>query len=463
MKKSIYLIAFLSLSLPLQAQQEDIVKLYNQAQMAVEMGYLDDAIDLYKQVLEINPQFAKGYLELGNIYLKKGQDVNSLTNAYHYLSGYLSIDPNAQNAQTIKNTLDKLEYALQKTTQKEAARDFLLGRWASTDGRTDKYARSNFLLDISEFDNKIRIDIDPSSLFYTPDFNYKTVYIDNPNDDQYAFTFTNDKTYLPSQAGYDFNRTLINHVANQLPGGDILGGIGNLINSSKQEKDLQKKTITVYELKLNPVPNESQELSCKGRIYKKEISPLGEKTLLDSVFTTSFYKVKSGYVNRAIIKFRDVHLQYEDQQINKMLLKEINWVDINDQIKKMWSQDNRELFQFYKRANRKQTIGESFTGFAIVPFALGVLFWAGTTPNMINEDFTRKDYENQLKVGKITTLISGGLMAIGIPLWINGKAEKKKAVNLYNESIYKAIENREETSHLKIGVSNNSIDLTFTF
>jgi tetratricopeptide (TPR) repeat protein len=284
-----------------QAQQMDIVKLYNQAQIAGEMGYLDDAIAKYKQILEINPNFAKGYLELGNIYLKKGQDVNSLENAIRYYTEYLRINPDAEDAAAVKASLDKLEFVLEKSSQKEVAKEFLQGRWASTDGKTNKYGTSALILDIQEFDGKIKIDIEPSSLVYSEDFTHKTAYIDDPNADQYVITFTNDNTYVPSQAGYAFNSQIISGASYNAFGGSGLGGtvdaVGQYLNSKKQEKDVHKKTLTVYELKINPVPNENNELKCTGRIYIKEITPTKEQVILDNVFVTGFYKVGNHYVN----------------------------------------------------------------------------------------------------------------------------------------------------------------------
>ena len=471
MKKSIYFIVFLSLSLSLQAQQVDIVKLYNQAQVAAEMGYLDDAIEMYSKVLEINPQFSKGYLELGNIYLKKGQDVNSLTNASRYFTEYLRLNPNAENAIEVKTSLDRLEFVLKKTSQKEEARDYLLGRWASADGKTDKYGRSSFIFDISEFDNKIRIDIDPSSLCYSADFNYKTVYIDNPNDDQYAFIFTNDKTYLPSQAGYDFNSQVISQASGQIFGNSSAGGwaniLGQAINSSNREKDLQKKTITVYELKLNPVSNENRELICKGRIYQKEISPLGEKILLDDVFTTSFYKVNQKYTNRAPIRTGQGLIWYKDNELNKDF-----WgYDLDEQLKNSWANYDPSTLRLYKKGMRQRNAGIWLNAFGGCFMGTGLFLWSLGSGDVKRNDYMseeefekrKKDAKSMRDFGQIITFSGAGLLIIGIPLHIVGNKNRKKAIDLYNESIYKSLENREETSYLKIGISNNGIGLAYTF
>ena len=455
-----FFILFCTLSAA-QAQQVDIVKLYNQAQAATEMGYLDDAIEMYFRILEINPQFAKGYLDLGNLYLKKGQDVNSLIEASYYFEEYLRLSPDAENAQAVKNSLDKLEYMLEKTAQKEETRSFLKGRWASTDGRTDQYARSNFLLDISEFDDKIRIDIHPSSMCYSKDFTHKTVYVDN-NADQYVFTFTNDNTYMPSQAGYAFNSQMISIGTSQMGGplGGALNALGQYANSAAQEKDLQKKTITVYELKVDPIPNENSELVCKGRIFRKELSPKGERVLLDSIFTSGFYKVNNNYINQAPVKHYMFDTFFYDGDTSPS-----KWNNSTKIYNALYQNANPEVVQLLKKGKSQRMWGGALNIIGSMTCGTGLL---GLIIGSVNKDDyayynNEEGYREIMSIGKILTFSGAGVLAIGIPLQIAGKKNRQKAIDLYNESVYRNLENREETSYLKIGVSSNGIGLAFTF
>ena len=417
------LICFSITTLSLQAQV-DVEKLYNQAQMAVEMGYLDDAIDMYLQILKSNPKFAKGYLELGNIYLKKGENSNSIKNAISYFSQYLQVNPNAEDKETVKTTLDKLEYAWKKISQKEDNREFLQGRWASTDGKTEEYKQSSFILDMEEFDDKMKITIEPTSLLYSDEFTTKTVYIDNPNADQYVFTFTNDNTYIPSQAGYNFTGAMINQSTGGYRWGNAVGGVLHYFNDKAREKDVSKKTLTVYELKLNPNANKNNELECKVRMYIEETTPAKRQIILDETSTISFYKVPRTFVNSAPITMTfggklgniDVLRNHPDPKISKM----------------------------YKGGETTQKVGAIIIGLGLGTVIGGWIFGS-----------------KELEDAFVPIMIGGaGLTVIGIPITIIGYNKSKKAAKLHNE--YLKME-KSKTSELRLGVSNNGVGLTYNF
>lgn len=467
MRKSIYFIWVLFLPMFMQAQQVDVMKLYNQAQVAVEMGYLDDAINKYKQILEINPKFAKGYLELGNVYLKKGQDVNSIENAINYFTQYLRVNPNAEDKESVKTTLDKLEFVLEKTYQKEDAREFLQGRWASDDGKIDEYRRSLFILDMEEFDNKMKISIEPSSLLYSNDFTHKTVYVDNPNAEQYVFTFTDDDTYVPSQAGYAFKSQMISQASNNAFGGSSWGqlveAMGQYSNNKKQENDLSRKTLTVYELKLNSVPNEHNELVCKGRLFVEETTPIKKQILLDSIFTINFYKVPNNFVNSKPISFRSGLAMMEDSKNKKnaktggqqSLLGAVfnnseqveNFYAATKQAEKLLrNYPDPKISGMYKNGVIKDEMGTYIMAFGVSGLICGIFLFADVIP------------EGD-KYATPVTAIGASLMAVGIPLMISGSKQKKEAVKLYNES-EKA---KSNISELRLGISGNGIGLTFNF
>ncbi|MDR1876139.1 MAG: tetratricopeptide repeat protein [Flavobacteriaceae bacterium] len=411
MRKSIYVILFLLLSLSIRAQQTDIVKLYNQAQIATDMGYLDDAIEKYKHILEINPNFVKGYVELGNVYLKKGQDVNSLENAIRNFTQYLRINPDAEDAANVKATIDKLEFVLEKNYQKENAREFLQGRWASIDGVSDKYGRSAIVLDIEEFDSKIKIEIEPSSTAYSKDFTYKTVYIDDPNAEQYVVTFTNDNTYVPSQAGYALNSQLISSGSYHLgTGGEIANMVGQYFNSKKQEKDVSKKTLTVYELKINPIPDENNKLKCTGRVFIKEITPTKEQVILDQTFDTQFFKVSRNYVNTSF----------------EMFLK---------------NGANRKIAGMHKTGKNLQEAAAYVAGIGAGSFLLGLCTASSSSESAV-------------------VLVGIGAVGLvsGLIMYITGLSKEENAGKLYNEEVKKS-----RTSELKIGSTGNGFGLAFTF
>jgi len=445
MKASIFFIMFLSLSLSLHAQREDIVKLYNQAQMATEMGNLDDAIALYGKVLKMNPQFADGYLSLGNVYVKKGQDVNSLENAISNFSEYLRLKPNAANATDVKTSIDKLQYVLEKAYQKNDNRKLLLGRWASTDGRRDKYNRSLFILDVKEFDNKLQISIEPSSLVYSEDFFTKTVYIDDPNAKEYAISFTNDKNYMPSQAKYALNSQIISSASSQLGSlGGVTDMLGQYLNSKKQEKDLQKKTLTGYDLKIYSTPDENQELKCAVHVYIKEQTPVKEQIVLDTVFDNGFYKVNSDFQNTTPLNtFNFTTGSGVVTTTNPF--DGTKHVTINNSVN-LFNNSDSKISSLAKSGR-----GMSWTGSILCGVGLGGVLWGLIDP-LLPDGFGSK-IDSQLIIG------GSALTIVGIPFAIVGTNKIIKATKLYNESL----ENKRNVSELKVGFTGNGVGLAFAF
>jgi len=430
MKKSFYFIVFLSLSLSLQAQNENITKMLDQAQMAVTMGYLDDAIDLYGKILQNNPQYAECYLELGNIYVKKGQDdVNAVQNAILNFQKYLELKPKAQNASDVQSSINKLEYVLKKAVQKQDNREFLQGRWASADARNNPNNNSLFILDFKEIGDKLQITVDPTSLAYSKDFFNKTAYIDKPDADEYVVSFTDDKNYVPSGAKYNFNSDMINIGANQLGnviggvggqvGGQIVGGVLNYFNNRKQEKDVQKKTLTGFDLRIKSTPDENNELECIMHVYVKEQTPYKEQIVIDSMFINGFNKVESNYTNI---------LPSRVSRDAGVVLK---------------NYPNEEISKLFKKGTSQKIIGT-----ILLPLG-GVIAFTGVVM-LANEDTSTG----------VSLLVSGLFVdAIGIPLLVTGVHNRHKAVRLYQEDIRK----KSNTSELKIGLTDNGVGLTFNF
>jgi len=446
MKSIIYTIMFLSFSLSLYAQQEDIVKLYHQMQIATEMKNWDDAIALGKKVLSKNPQFAECYLDLGNIYLKKGQDINSLQNAITNFQEYLRLKPNAENATDVNTTLDKLEYVLEKAEQREDNRELLLGRWASTDGKSDQYNRSLFILDIKEFDGKLRIDIEPSSLAYSADFFTKTVYIDDPNADEYAVSFTNDNNYVPSQAKYALNSQVISNASSQL---GSLGGfadmLGQYFNSKAQEKDLQKKTLTGYDLKINPIPDDNKELKCAIHAYIKEVTPIKEQIVLDSVFVDGLYKVSNDYTNFApIIGVSDVGAVVGNTNPINGTTRVTNFVNLSHY-------PDKKIAGIYKSGKYQTRTGAIISGLGLGCVVGGLMFLI--LPTSENDAVNLKNIASPLMIG-------GGIATVvGIPFIISGNQAMNKATRLINESVKK----NNNVSELKVGFTGNGVGLALNF
>ena len=62
-------LAFLSLALP----QDELAKLYSEAQQAQTAGDLATASRKYEAIVQLRPQMAEAYANLGNLYYQQGQ------------------------------------------------------------------------------------------------------------------------------------------------------------------------------------------------------------------------------------------------------------------------------------------------------------------------------------------------------------------------------------------------------
>src|SRR2546428_3070233 len=62
-------LAFLSLALP----QDELAKLYSEAQQAQAAGDLQTASRKYEAIVQLRPQMAEAYANLGNLYYQQGQ------------------------------------------------------------------------------------------------------------------------------------------------------------------------------------------------------------------------------------------------------------------------------------------------------------------------------------------------------------------------------------------------------
>ncbi|HEC68769.1 MAG TPA: tetratricopeptide repeat protein, partial [Candidatus Omnitrophica bacterium] len=73
------------------AGKEEIPSLIEEANYYIREGQLEEAIQIYKQVLRINPKHDLAYLQLGNLYLKEG----SYNQAIRYFLGLLKVRPDS--------------------------------------------------------------------------------------------------------------------------------------------------------------------------------------------------------------------------------------------------------------------------------------------------------------------------------------------------------------------------------
>ena len=292
------------------AQQVDTAKLRTQAQIALNMGNIDDAIDRYKKLLTAEPQRCENYYKLGDAYGKKG-DIKSLENALDCFKKSQLLDSCKENEDNTQATIDSLDYILeiahakaeqsqQDALKEEARKQFLQGRWTST--QNGEYKEGYIIFDVKIIKDSIQINITPSSSIYSKHFINKTSFANFKNG-KLNFSFTEDEYYVPTQAKYNLTDSAIGIAAdaanNQTERTEvdiaIKGGAAFLkyLNETKKEKDRAKNRQKTYDLILDIEPDENNELNCTVRFIDTEKTDPQKKVHSDNMLLLNFRKVAS--------------------------------------------------------------------------------------------------------------------------------------------------------------------------
>lgn len=122
-----------SLNMPAQQQQgavtrEQVLNLYYKAQKAEKNNRKDEAIEIYRTLLSIDPGLPTPCLKLANIYAADEDNISSLDSAIILYKKYLELSPDDKNAETLKNTVARLE---EKLKSKNAAANSNLSQAAA--------------------------------------------------------------------------------------------------------------------------------------------------------------------------------------------------------------------------------------------------------------------------------------------------------------------------------------------
>ncbi|MDR0874098.1 MAG: tetratricopeptide repeat protein [Prevotellaceae bacterium] len=495
MKKLILLLSFTTLALSSYAQENNqdeetrrIMKMYNQAGMAMKMNNIDDAISRYEEIIRLAPDFPDTYMMLGDAYAKKTGDVSAVEKAIKAYQQYLQLNPQAENADEVQAVIDQMEYLFGTLHKKEEARANLIGRWASN---IDSDAPCLFILNIQEIAGKIKIDLEPSSMAYSANLVSKTAYAETTEDGGYFFYFTDDNTYLPSQASYNLNRGLMNYNIGTFGGqySGILGIVGNGIIDAIQENDIAKNTRKIYELKLMPAGNKFEGVL---HFVHKTASQTGEKVLADSIVVLDFEKMNKNFVNKYPVRFASGELwEYRDGKY----IRKIDKKDAKTNVFK----DCPEIYKQYRRGSKQFWTGFAFTEISGGAVIIGSVSWAiaggydydkeirnlqdyierkkrdypslwssGYFSNEIaqKEKYIEKEknkMKNFVSIGKALTIAGVAGLGVSIPIMINGNKKGKKAINMYNELHKNKRKNALSELEFNLNVSGNSLGLVVNF
>lgn len=89
-----------------QATREQILKLFYQAQQAWQAGEEQEAMTLYKQIINLAPRLPDPYQQLGDIYKKDTENVQSQEKAVALYGFYLQLKPEATDSESVQSKME---------------------------------------------------------------------------------------------------------------------------------------------------------------------------------------------------------------------------------------------------------------------------------------------------------------------------------------------------------------------
>ena len=88
--------------------KEELFRLYHKAQKEERSGNREDALEIYKTLLRLDPSFSMPYLKMANIYAAN-EDGESAAAALALYNKYLTLQPNDEHASVIKGKVAQLQ------------------------------------------------------------------------------------------------------------------------------------------------------------------------------------------------------------------------------------------------------------------------------------------------------------------------------------------------------------------
>lgn len=95
-----------------QATREQILKLFYQAQQARQTGKEQEAITLYKRIINLSPRLPDPYQQLGDIYRTDTGSIQAQEKAVALFGFYLQLKPEATDSEVIKSKIDEAKQQL---------------------------------------------------------------------------------------------------------------------------------------------------------------------------------------------------------------------------------------------------------------------------------------------------------------------------------------------------------------
>ena len=454
MKKQVYFIVFLCLSISLQAQnqsdEEAIKRFLARAKTAYSIGEYQDALTEYQKVQQMIPDYPDIYKVLGDVYEKLGTD-EDLKLAIENYSHYLKLTPNLQDKDVIIEKISSLEYLYEKQLKQTQILDDLSGIWISElrmqtledqntnsqtiismpDGKSKNKNRSeskmpiSFVFKITEIghEGKFRIEILPESGFYKESIVQKVANIVPDKKNSIIFTFADAQAYTPSQSKYDWMRLGVNLLSGN---NDLSRQVSTIFINSFQEKDLPSNTQTAYYFDLKYVDG---KLKGFCNIVQQKADTKTNQYTYDDYFEISLQK-DDEYYNRL----------KSEMEIGRWTVTDMSGRNLTDFDVTKRLNAHPDLYKKYNSGKTISAVGGVFTG-----FGLG---------GLIGLTFATQEYKTYCLIGGV------GFTMIGIPLAISGVKKQKNVMREFNNRI----NSEQNTLSLQFGItSSGGFGLTYNF
>mgnify|MGYP001806279578 CR=1 FL=1 len=261
-------------------QKKSIDRASMAKEIALQSNIAEDwkaAIDEYKKLIGIFPDYSPAYYEIGLSY-KKIQDYD---NAISYFKKYLIYDPNSKYKEDIMTDINKLEYLKDRNTSQIKDNESIMGLWSSV----QKNIKDNipyWIFKIDEFNGELRVSLDPKSENYRTDYTYPTA-IALKKGSKINFMFTTDAT-TDIKGGLNQASDVLNAVdlvANTInPLNNIPFGVaGDVLSMIPSSGTVNEKTQIVFSLELK----EDKIISGKINIKKYLSNSSGIKIVSDEI------------------------------------------------------------------------------------------------------------------------------------------------------------------------------------
>jgi tetratricopeptide (TPR) repeat protein len=277
------------------------------ASEAFKINLFQDAINEYKAILLINPNYATAYYNLAVTEEKIGTS-EALTEAMSNYKKYLQFCTDKSETALVEKKIYELEFKLE---QKAKAKNWIQkfsGIWRSSWYDEEK-GEPAWFLNLEPIGDDLRINVMPNCLFYSNYFRYKTITIPMPSDGStFTFHFTYDSKYIPSNIESQMGHSVADVVSSNMTGveGAIVGSLLHGFASGTEKQPYQ--TLTNYLFKLY---TEGDLIKGTLQVVERRIDATYNRIIVDSVYTIEFNKSSQNY---AAMDKIDLKLKHRREQ-----------------------------------------------------------------------------------------------------------------------------------------------------